>query len=195
MDLTRVPYINDKQFVADLQSSSIDLTLFLRVFSVKAWSGVILTLAVIFLGYFITMKSKNARKVVQFFAWIMFVLLNAFYGGALTMFLSTSPSLPFTNVKEALEAHPGWKLFIVADNLLFLKFNESVYEEALERILGDYDNYAVATVSQAIDKIKSEPRWFCQEDLNRAVTPLVIRTCLFEISQHDRELLCIFTSL
>ncbi len=60
-----------------------------------------------------------------------FALMNAYYCGALTMFLATSPDLPFDTLRGVLRAYPEWRLMIqagtevhfaqkVAGDLLFL---------------------------------------------------------------------------
>ena len=41
---------------------------------------------------------------------MFFVLLNAYYGGAMTMFFSSEISIPFTNIIEVINAHPTWNL-------------------------------------------------------------------------------------
>ena len=46
--------------------------------------------------------------------WIFFVLLNAYYSGALTMFFTTELRIPFNSVEEVMKAYPDWKLQIQA---------------------------------------------------------------------------------
>ena len=41
-------------------------------------------------------------KVAIFTAWSFFVLINAYYGGALTMFFSTEASIPFNSIAEVM---------------------------------------------------------------------------------------------
>jgi hypothetical protein len=43
-------------------------------------------------------------------SWIFFVLLHAYYGGALTMFFTSEMSIPFINIYDVMEAYPNWKL-------------------------------------------------------------------------------------
>ena len=56
-----------------------------------------------------------SRRIVVISAWVFFVLLNAFYGGALTMFFSSAPSLPFETMEEGLGRHPTWELVMQED--------------------------------------------------------------------------------
>ena len=60
------------------------------------------------------MKNNHAPDVIAFFGWMFFLLINAYYGGALTMFFSTAPSIPFSTFHEALQAHPTWRWIIEA---------------------------------------------------------------------------------
>ena len=52
----------------------------------------------------------------------MFTLLNAFYGGALTMFFALQPIAHFSNGGEALSAYPEWSIkFIESFEKAFIK--------------------------------------------------------------------------
>jgi len=48
----------------------------------------------------------------MFIVWTFFLLLNAFYGGALTMFFTSKPALPFTTVRQGL-SDEDWKMIMV----------------------------------------------------------------------------------
>jgi hypothetical protein len=43
-------------------------------------------------------------------SWSFFVLLNSYYGGALTMFFIRQMSIPFTNIYDVMAGYPNWKL-------------------------------------------------------------------------------------
>ena len=47
---------------------------------------------------------------------MFFVLLNAYYGGAMTMFFSSEISVPFTNILEVINAYPTWNLKMLVSN-------------------------------------------------------------------------------
>ena len=42
--------------------------------------------------------------------WLCFVLLEAYYGGALTMFFTSEVTIPLETLTDVLEAYPSWKL-------------------------------------------------------------------------------------
>ena len=45
--------------------------------------------------------------IMQTSGWYFFLLFNAFYGGALTMFFTSSPDLPFSDIRQVMQAYPG----------------------------------------------------------------------------------------
>ena len=74
-------------------------------------------------GFYMTCKcylsesgqlDSTSLRIVEYSFWIFFVCMNAYFGGALTMFLSSGPSLPFTSMTEALDQFPKWKMLSVS---------------------------------------------------------------------------------
>ena len=51
-------------------------------------------------------------RVVETSGWLLFLLLQAYYSGALTMFLASAPGQPFHTVEEGL-ASPDWDMIIL----------------------------------------------------------------------------------
>lgn len=45
--------------------------------------------------------------------WLFFVLVEAYYGGALTMFFTSEVTLPLETMTDVLEAYPTWRLKIM----------------------------------------------------------------------------------
>ena len=74
--------------------------------------------------YLKTMKEEHALSIVTFSGWIFFFLINTFYGGALTMFFSTSPNTPFNTFKEGLQSYPRWR-WIIEAGYEFLPYERS----------------------------------------------------------------------
>lgn len=54
------------------------------------------------------------HRIAIIAGWVLFLLTNAFYGGALTMFFSSAPSLPFESARGGIRLHPDWKMLHVA---------------------------------------------------------------------------------
>ena len=55
-------------------------------------------------------------------SWIFFVLLNAYYSGALTMFFTTEIRVPFNSIEEVMKAYPDWKLKFMSGNDVFFQY-------------------------------------------------------------------------
>ena len=53
--------------------------------------------------------------------WFFFVLVNAYYGGALTMFFVSEITLPFKTIRDVLQVFPSW-------NLVFLDGNDNYFK-------------------------------------------------------------------
>jgi len=51
-------------------------------------------------------------------AWLYFVLINSFYGGAMTMFFSSPLKLKLNDAIEAINLHPLWRMIIHEGNSL-----------------------------------------------------------------------------
>ena len=45
--------------------------------------------------------------MIVLFSWYFFNLLNAYYGGAMTMFFTSEATLPFETMKDVIGAYPG----------------------------------------------------------------------------------------
>ena len=98
----------------------VDYGLFIRPFRIEAWRAIF---AVSFVGLLsfaltqITAKIYGIRissRIVMFFGWSFFVLINAYYGGALTMFFASEVALPFETMRDVLKAVPTWTLLHMA---------------------------------------------------------------------------------
>lgn len=105
------------------QAQLFDMTLFLRPFTTDSWKLYIATC--ICVAVFIIAPSRiikgwhdnwYSHKIAILFGWLLFILTNAYYGGALTMFFSSSPTLPFNSMIEGLRLYPDWKMIIKSES-------------------------------------------------------------------------------
>ena len=94
----------------------VDPMLFIRPFRYDAWHfilGMTCLLIIFILLPYAWLRRPFSWEDTQGFmistttAWIFFFLLNAFYGGAMTMFFASEVSLPFETVREAMQSYPG----------------------------------------------------------------------------------------
>ena len=56
--------------------------------------------------------TSNQISIISF--WFLFVLLNSFYGGALTMFFVAEITIPFNTIRDVLKVFPEWKVVVPA---------------------------------------------------------------------------------
>ena len=111
-----VPLIQTRDILAmKPQHSKIDFGLFTRVFVgdtlfyISSMAGITCCLT-----YFISKiclgGTWNGLDIITFIGWLFFTLVNSYYCGVLTMFFATPISLPFDNIRGAIQAHPTWNL-------------------------------------------------------------------------------------
>ena len=97
-------------------------------------------------------------------SWYFFVLLNAFYGGALTMFFTSETTLPFETERDVIRAYPDWNLMLQEGNeFLFLSkamAGDQDYQDFVDRmedIENDDDEEEVdvkfSSIKEGLDKL------------------------------------------
>ena len=98
----------------------VDYGLFIRPFKLESWKVIFAVIFVGFLSFALTQFTSKiygiriASRIVMFFGWSFFVLINAYYGGALTMFFASEVALPFETMRDVLKAVPTWTLLHMA---------------------------------------------------------------------------------
>ncbi len=63
----------------------------------------------------------ESHQIASTTGWIFFTLLNAYYGGALTMFFTSEVALPFDNVREVTD----YALLSSRDRSSFLELTQT----------------------------------------------------------------------
>ena len=58
-------------------------------------------------------QTVQANTIIQTSLWMFFLLVNAYYGGALTMFFVSELTLPFNTLRDVLQIFPEWKLVFI----------------------------------------------------------------------------------
>ena len=94
-----------------------DFELFTRVFSDDSWvaiSAMVGSILVLMLTVKLIKfeKHSNGEKIMAFSTWMFFVMVNAYYGGALTMFFTGTMTVPFETERDVIQAYPDWKIWI-----------------------------------------------------------------------------------
>ena len=61
---------------------------------------------------------------MKFSAWLLFVVVNAVYSGALTMFFTSDMSLPFESFTEGMGKFPDWKPVLQSVKIVLIHENK-----------------------------------------------------------------------
>ncbi len=118
IEIQEIPY---ERFVSKIMGNfvrtDLDVTLFLRPFTVDAWLTIMVSTAILgalHLGLsYLAERDFTSLRLTAFVACFFFVLVNAFYGGALTMFFTSQPAPPFESIRQAMAAYPDYKLMFI----------------------------------------------------------------------------------
>ena len=109
-----VPVFSERGVVAYTpKPMAFDLWMLRRCFRDEAWYGVlsIFCLAVIVVlipfCFFDKALASTSSKISLASGWCCYVILSAYYGGALTMFFASQSELPFDTIQEAIKSYPG----------------------------------------------------------------------------------------
>ncbi len=97
-------------------------------------------------------------QIAVMIIWYFFVLLNAFYGGALTMFFTSVASIPFENIRDVIRAYPDWKLMMIKGNDVHYAFRalsgDPDYKAFWDRTKTDPAGSVFDTMEEGMKKLK-----------------------------------------
>jgi hypothetical protein len=112
----------DELLVWKTTNLEIDFGLFVRPFSTQSWVAILSLFAIaticIFLNQYVIphTEDSNGEKILVATLWYFFVILYAFYGGAMTMFFTKAQHIVFQDTEDVLRAYPEWKpVFFYSD--------------------------------------------------------------------------------
>ena len=129
--LSSAPAVSSRmQLLLTPKSPETDFGLFLRPFTNDAWSAIaavlLIAVACVGLPFLVThpaVEETEGHQIMVVTVWYFFVLLNAYYGGALTMFFTSEARMPFGTIRDVIKAYPEWKLL----GRYSIHANETVY--------------------------------------------------------------------
>ena len=109
-----VPVAKERHVLVLSPQQPTDTGLFTRCLTNYSWIAISITVVIIMAciilqKYMTPHKHTNAEKIMTFTVWLFFVLINAFYGGALTMFFTGTTDIPFNSRHDVLKEYPDWK--------------------------------------------------------------------------------------
>ena len=64
---------------------------------------------------------STSKQIVMITLWSFFILINAYYSGALTMFFVAETTVPFNSVRDILRSFPTWKLLMHSAHDIYYK--------------------------------------------------------------------------
>ena len=112
-DITAIIDWDNEFLTVALKKSSGDIKLFLRPFTGTAWLAVLTFFIFLFMLWTFFGKFERFYKmslITEFFGFLCFMLINAYYGSALTMYFTSDLRLPFETMEEVLKNVPAWTL-------------------------------------------------------------------------------------
>ena len=83
--------------------------------------------------------NMTSSKISITSLWFFFVLVNAYYGGALTMFFVSEITLPFKTIRDVLQVFPSWNLVYLDGNDNYFKLPASQVFRLSTKWLGPLD--------------------------------------------------------
>ena len=124
----------------------------------------------IFITYFVIpdAESTSGHKIMAFSIWTFFVAINAYYGGALTMFFTSTVTIPLETRRDVMRAHPDWNLiFKDGTEINFLTFilqGDPDFIEYWKRDQADPTETRVGSIKEGLDRIAKEQEVFFIDD-------------------------------
>ena len=94
-----------------------DFGLFVRVFKSDLWVAITSIIGAIVISFIVTKvlqpgEQSSGQQLMIFISWAFFVIVNAYYGGALTMFFTSPTIIPFQTERDVIRAHPDWSIWV-----------------------------------------------------------------------------------
>ena len=146
-----------------MKEQDIDYELFTRPFSRGAWLIIALTitllLSILFIPLLISSKFEktNSYRLVQSIAFLFFMLIEIYYGGALTMFFASSPVLPFKTITDVIRGYPGWQLMMLSGNDVYYVYKvqegDPDYKAFWERVKNTPEDTVVNSIDEGMNKV------------------------------------------
>ena len=146
------------------QNSGFDRSLFTRPFKDEVWLvlgiGNVILISTYFICYWFSRKGKALKslRLIRSVAWLSYLLVLVYYGGALKMFFTADITIPFESRKDVMKAYPDWKLkFRKGAERLFIdnaeKGVDQVYEDYWNRAKNNLDDFRFKSLADGVSSI------------------------------------------
>ena len=148
------------------QPAEVDFGLFIRPFQEEAWllisCFVIMILTTIVLPYSLLTYYDHTEgfKLTSLTSWLFFVIINAYYGGALTMFFTSELTLPFNSIEDVMRSYPDWNLKFLNGNephfIIKAKSGDPLYSEFWKRVTIRREEQTFQNLEEGLNMIKKD---------------------------------------
>jgi hypothetical protein len=161
---------SSKEILVWTPTNQIDFGLFVRPFSPESWLAITSLIAIISTCLCMTQyvvhtyyvpftEDTNGQKIMETILWFFFVLLYAFYGGAMTMFFTNAKQINFQDTVDVIRAYPDWKLVIMigAKSKIALKAtHDPDYANFWARIESSPEETTFYSIEQGLNRIANK---------------------------------------
>ena len=147
VDMSFALYQSKIQFLINSQVHVPDLAMLWRPLTLHSWILVATSTITVAGGIFIPRKlikdwdeSWYSCRVAVITGWLLFNLVNAYYNGALTMFLASAKEIEIPTLEEGLALYPNWKMVVPLKSqlnfFLLSQKNKPQVREYINRVSG-----------------------------------------------------------
>lgn len=101
----------------------------------------------------------ESNRIMAFSIWTFFVLLNGYYGGAMTMFFTSTITMDLETRRDVIQAYPDWKLIFKdgaqIDFIIYVNKGDQDYVEYWARDQADQTETRFGTTEEGLHRIAS----------------------------------------
>ena len=157
--------------------SRTDFGLFTRVFTDHSWITIFSMILALSLCIFLVKpctsnwNTKRGNSLMIFTLLIFFVVIRAYYGGALTKFFTVTVSEPFESKRDVMNAYPRYNLMIRVGNEAMYYFwketGDTEYEKFWKRLEDNPEESKYRSEKEGLDTISQDTKnvMVCDETL------------------------------
>ena len=148
------------------QPAEVDFGLFIRPFQLDAWFcilGLFVSILITILGPYVFInyyEQTEAFKFASLSTWLFFLIINAYYGGALTMFFTSELTIPFDSIEDVMRSYPDWNLkFMEGNDVHFFhkaKSGDALYSAFWNRVTDARQEFKYKNAKEGLDILKKE---------------------------------------
>ena len=142
---------------------NIDFGLFIRPLTASSWKGIVGVTLIMF-SISLIIKSEGfdeaiPHKIFTITTGLFFILLNAYYGGAMTMFFANDITLPFEKIRDVMRTYPEWKLLMMQGTEIsyvpYVDMGDPDYVAFMDRVTSNPEDLTFDTMEEGITRLRN----------------------------------------